>query len=332
MSTATRLDADIPRTIAVAYNDDLHLKPHLNEIEKLGEAEVIDTAREVAAVLNEQLVAVKDDVAASLRELKTYDVVINLCEGVLGHPNWEKNFALALEMLRIPHTSCEPIALGICTDKKLVKRILLASGIATPRFWHGEEGGTWIVKPSREDAGIGIDAESVVSSAAEIDARVKYVEQTYRQPALVEEFIDGRELNQSIYFSMTGPVVLPPGEIVFDDALASNERVVGWKAKWASGSREDRGTRNRTPAVIDDTLRREAANVCLRAASVLSLRGYVRFDLRQSHEGKLWIVDINPNPDIGRGSGFRKALDAAGIAFADFLKALIMAAAATHRP
>jgi len=78
-------------------------------------------------------------------------------------------------------------------------------------------------------------------------------------------------------------------------------------------------------------LRREVANVCLRAASVLSLRGYVRFDLRQSREGKLWIVDINPNPDIGRGSGFRKALDAAGIAFADFLKALIMAAA-THRP
>ncbi|HEV7426125.1 MAG TPA: hypothetical protein VGQ46_07130 [Thermoanaerobaculia bacterium] len=317
--------------IAVAYNDDLHLKPHLNEIEKLGEAEVIDTAREIAELLDAQLVAVKDDVAASLLHLKTFDVVVNLCEGVLGHPDWEKNFALGLEMLGIPHTSCEPIALGICTDKKLVKRILLASGIATPRFWHGEEGGAWIVKPSREDAGIGIDAASVVSSSG-VEARVKHVEETYRQPALVEEFIDGRELNQAIYFSTTGPVVLPAGEIVFDDELAANERVVGWKAKWASGSREDRGTRNRTPAVIDDTLRRSIANVCLRAASVLSLRGYVRFDLRQSREGKLWIVDINPNPDIGRGSGFRKALDAAGIAFADFLKALIMAATTTHRP
>ena len=317
--------------IAVAYNDDLHRKPHLNEIEKLGEAEVIDTAREIAELLDAQLIAVKDDVAASLLELRAFDVVVNLCEGILGHPDWEKNFALGLEMLGIAHTSCEPIALGICTDKKLVKRILLASGIATPRFWHAEEGGTWIVKPSREDAGIGIDAASVVSSTAEIEARAKYVEETYGQPALVEEFIDGRELNQAMYFDVNGPVVLPPGEIVFDDDLSANERVVGWKAKWASGSREDRGTRNRTPAVIDDTLRREVANVCLRAASVLSLRGYVRFDLRQSREGKLWMVDINPNPDIGRGSGFRKALDAAGIAFADFLKALIMAAA-THRP
>ncbi|HEV7571941.1 MAG TPA: hypothetical protein VGQ21_10640 [Thermoanaerobaculia bacterium] len=316
--------------IAVAYNDDLHRKPHLNETEKIGEAEVIDTAREIAELLDAQLVAVKDDVAASLLELRGYDVVVNLCEGVLGHPNWEKNFALGLEMLGIAHTSCEPIALGICTDKKLVKRILLGSGIPTPRFWHGEESGTWIVKPSREDAGIGIDAASVVSSTAQIEARVKYIEETYKQPALVEEFIDGRELNQAIYFTAE-PMVLAPGEIVFDDGLATNERVVGSKAKWASGSREDRGTRNRTPAVIDDTLRREVANVCLRAASVLSLRGYVRFDLRQSREGKLWIVDINPNPDIGRGSGFRKALDVAGIAFADFLKALIMAAA-PNRP
>jgi D-alanine-D-alanine ligase len=318
--------------IAVAYNDDLHLKPHLNETEKLGEAEVIDTAREIAEILGAQLVAVREDISKSLLELKNYDIVVNLCEGVLGRPDWEKNFTLGMEMLGIAQTGCEPIATGICTDKKLVKRILLASGIPTPRFWHAEEGGMWIVKPSREDAGIGIDAASVVSSSAEMEARVKFIEETYRQPALVEEFIDGRELNQAIYFAAEGPVVLPPGEIVFDDALAANERVVGWKANWASGSREDRGTRNRTPALIDEKTRDDLKNICLRAASILGLSGYARFDLRQSQDGKLFIVDINPNPDIGRDSGFRKALDAAGITFADFLKALIMAAVARHHP
>ena len=110
-----------------------------------------------------KLVAVKDDVAASLLELQK---LRRRRQPLRRRPrairDWEKNFALGLEMLGIAHTSCEPIALGICTDKKLVKRILLASGIATPRFWHAEEGGTWIVKPSREDAGIGIDAASVV--------------------------------------------------------------------------------------------------------------------------------------------------------------------------
>ena len=320
-----------PASIAVCYNDDVHRKPHLNETEKLGEAEVADTACEVAETLRADLVPVGDDIGPALLALRRYDVVVNLCEGVLGHPDWEKNFALGLEMLGIPQTACEPIAVGICNDKRLVKRILLASGLPTPAFWHGEEGGTWIVKPSREDAGIGIDAASVASTRDAIEARVAYIEETYRQPALVEEFIDGRELNQAIYVTRDGPVVLPPGEILFDDALAPRERVVGWKAKWASGSHEDRATRNHTPAVIDDTLRRDIADICLRAASVLSLGGYVRFDLRQSQTGQLWIIDINPNPNIARDSGFRKALAAEGVAFADFLKALIMAAVARHR-
>jgi D-alanine-D-alanine ligase len=324
-------DTRLPATIAVCYNDDVYLKSHLNETERLGEAEVIDTAREVAETLGADLVPVGDDIGPALLALRRYDVVVNLCEGVLGRPDWEKNFALGLEMLGIPQTACEPIAIGICTDKRLVKRILLASAIPAPRFWHGEEGGTWIVKPSREDAGIGIEAASVASTRDAIEARVTYIEETYRQPALVEEFIDGRELNLAIYFTRDGPVVLPPGEILFDDCLGPHERVVGWKAKWASGSNEDRATRNRTPAVIDDTLRRDVRDICLRAASVLSLGGYVRFDLRQSQTGQLWIVDINPNPNIARDSGFRKALAAGGVPFADFLKALIMAAVARHR-
>jgi len=73
-------------------------------------------------------------------------------------------------------------------------------------------------------------------------------------------------------------------------------------------------------------MRRDVASLCLSAASLLSLRGYSRFDLRQSRTGELWIVDINPNPDIGRGSGLRLALQAAGIAFEEFVDAIIMAA------
>jgi len=318
--------------IAVCYNDDAHLKTHLNEAELAGDEEVVETAREVAVMLGATLVAVRDDVLAALGTLARFDVVFNLCEGVLGSSQWEMNFGLAMEMMGIAHASVDPIAVGICTDKLLVKRLLSAAGLPTPRLWHGERGGRWIVKPSREDAGIGIDSGAVVGSPEAIEARVRLVEETYGQPALVEEFIDGREINQALYFTDDGPVVLPPGEIVFADTLAPHERLVGWKAKWVAGSAEDRATRNVTPAVMDDTLRRDVAALCLRAASVLSLRSYCRFDLRQSPDGRLWILDINPNPDIGRGSGFRRALDAAGVPFPDFLKALIMAASARRRP
>lgn len=300
----------------VAFNDDVDLKPHLNEIERIGEAESGESAREIAELLGAELYPVRD-VRQALRDLKQAGVVFNLCEGVLGNPRYEMHFALGLEMLGIPFTGADPIAVGLCTDKRLVKRLLQAHGITTPG-----DGFPAIVKPSREDAGVGIDRASVVATREEAEARARWIEETYRQPALIEEFIDGREFNQAMYLDR----VLPPGEIVFADELAPEERIVGWKAKWDSGSAEDRATVNRTPGVMDDTLRRDLADLCRKAADVLSIRGYCRMDIRQRPTGELCIVDINPNPDIGPGSGFRKALTAAGIAFRDFLEELMMSA------
>jgi D-alanine-D-alanine ligase len=315
--------------IVVAFNDDADRKPHLNAIERIGEAESGEAAREIAEVLGAELLPVRD-VRAALRDLQGAGCVVNLCEGVLGQPGLEMHFALALELLGVPFTGCDPIATGLCADKALVKRLLQTAGIPTPRGFAvsvAEEvtelpGARAIVKPSREDAGVGIERASVVATVEEARRRAAQVIATYRQPALIEEFIDGREFNQALF----GGVILPPGEIVFAEELAAEERVVGWRAKWDSGSPEDRATVNRTPAEIDDALRGELAALCRRAADVLSIGGYCRFDVRQRPGGELCIVDINPNPDIGPGSGFRRALEAAGIPFRDFLDRLIMAA------
>lgn len=310
--------------IAVAYNDDAAHKTHLNETERLGELEVIATAHEAAQLLGATLVAVRDDVVAAVRELRAFDAVVNLCEGVRGVARYEMHFALALEMAGIAHTSCEPIATGLATDKALVKKLLRAAGVATPRT--RDEGGKppFIVKPSLEDAGIGIDATSVVDDPEE---RIAHVEATYGQPALVEEFIDGCELNQALFLGRA----LPPGEVVFADALAARERVVGWKAKWASGSREDLATVSRTPADLTPAQRDALAQLATHAANVLGLDMYVRFDVRMSADGVMHVIDVNPNPDLGAGSGYRKALDAAGIGFRDFLDALIMRAIERRR-
>lgn len=330
--------------IVVAYNDDAALKTHLNEVERIGEEEVVETANEIASITRGTLMPVRE-VRAALDRLRRDkpDVVINLCEGVAGNPRWEMNFALALEMLGIPFTGCDPVAVGICGDKWMTKQLLRAAGISTPRGFlvcdaadsaavaAEVRGATrWIVKPSREDAGIGIDATSVCSTRKDVTSRCAETIQTYGQPALVEEFIDGRELNQALYEGPDGVVVLPPGEIVFAEQLAPAERVVGWKAKWQSGSAEDRATVNRTPGVMSDTIRRDVADMCVRAANVLSLHGYCRIDIRQRPTGELCIIDINPNPDIGPNTGFRKALSAAGIEFGTFLEQLMMAARASR--
>ncbi|MCU1347158.1 MAG: D-alanine--D-alanine ligase [Acidobacteria bacterium] len=309
--------------LAVAFNDDLHRKAHLNETERLGEAEVIGTATEIAELLGADLVPVRDDLSAALRTLQRYDIVVNLCEGVLGNPRFELNFALALEMLGIAFTGCDPLATALCIDKVRAKRLLAAAGVPVPRSGVLPA----IVKPSREDAGIGIDASSIVTTAEARDAKIREIEATYRQPALVEEFIDGRELNQAMVLGDP----LPPGEVLFASDLAPHERIVGWKAKWAAGSREDLATVNRTPADVDDATRDRIAAICRKAERTLGIGGYCRFDLRQAPTGELFIVDVNPNPDIGRDTGFRKALDAAGITFSDFLGTLIMAARLRRR-
>lgn len=315
----------------VTWNDDLDLKKHLNETEKIGEEAVVVTAKEIAQITGAQLMPVRD-VRATLDELRRDppDVVFNLCEGAGGHPAWEMHFGLALEMLGIAFTGADPTAVGICNDKILTRQLLATAGLPVPRDYPA--GDRWIVKPSREDAGIGIEPASVCSTHDEVARRSEYVLRTYQQRPLVEEFIDGRELNQALFHGRSGAVVLPPGEIVFAGELTASERVVGWKAKWAEGSDEDRATVNRTPAQIDETLRGELAGLCTRAASVLSIGGYCRFDLRQRASGELCIIDVNPNPDIGPGSGFRKALDAAGIAFEDFAGELMIAALSRRRP
>jgi len=313
------------RRIAVAFNDDAALKKHLNPTELLGELEVVDTAHEMAEILSAELVPVRDDVTAAVNACRRFNVVVDLCEGVLGQTRFEKNFALALEMFGIPHTSCDPIALGLCSNKSLVKDLLIAAGIPTPVRYPSHVDviqGTYIVKPSNEDAGIGIEPAAIVETADQLEARRRYVEQTYRQPALIEQFIDGRELNQAVLCGRA----LPTGEVIFAESLDPHERIVGWKAKWDSGSDEDLATANRTPASIDEATRSEVVRICTAAAELFGLDMAVRFDLRQAASGELYIIDINPNPDLGHGTGFRKALDAAGLSFADCLETLIMAA------
>jgi D-alanine-D-alanine ligase len=310
--------------VVVTWNDDAALKPHLNATERFGEEEVAAMAREVAETIGGELMPVRG-VREAIDRLRASrpDLVFNLCEGVAGVPRWEMHFALALEMLRIPFTGCDPIATGICGDKMLTKKLLNVAGIATPRGYEGE--GPFMVKPAREDAGIGIDRAAVCRTPDEVSRRVKHVMKTYHQPAVVEEFIDGREINQALFYGRDGLVALPPGEIVFAASLPAEERVVGWKAKWAEGSPEDLATVSRI-ARPDEVLRRNVEAVCRKTAAALQIGGYFRIDLRQRPSGELCVLDVNPNPDIGSGSGFRKALAAAGIAFADFLKELMMAA------
>ena len=340
--------------VAVAYNDDAHLKGHLNPTEMIGEREVIETAREVSDTLagdhDCHLLPVSESLADATSSLSRFgpDVVINLCEGAFGNTRFESSISLFFDMLGLPHTGCDAIASRIAQDKALLKELLAGAAIPTPEGFASTRGmsdaeflecflrkiGTSraIVKPSREDAGLGIESGSVVASASVALLRAGAIETRFQQPALVEQFVAGGELNQAIYWNAQGAVLLPPGEVIFADELPSEERIVGWEAKWNDGSSADLATLNRTPAQISPGARARLQSICGQTASMLGLSAYCRFDVREDAKGAMFLIDVNPNPDIGRGSGFRKALAAARIEFRDFLNELIIAAvSAPHR-
>ncbi|MBK9754446.1 MAG: hypothetical protein IPO88_13230 [Nannocystis sp.] len=342
--------------IAITYNADTHLKPHLNEVERLGEDEVAESALDVHAALAQhhhcELFPVGDCIAGALLAIRDYapDLVFNLCEGVLGRTRWEAHFVLALDLLGIPYCGCDAVTIALTQDKGLIKQLLRQLGVATPEGLAVAPGcpegqiladidamlrrapsGRVIVKPIREDGGIGVDATGVVRSAAAALARCHAVWAQYQQPALVEAFIDGEEYNLALYASQQGMVALPPGQIVFAPGLAPEARVVGWQAKWNIGSVEDISTESRIAHSLDPTLLAEINATCRHVAGMIGMSGYCRFDLRRGPDGRINIIDINANPDIGPGSGFRKALAAADIRFEDFLCELIHVRLHGHR-
>jgi D-alanine-D-alanine ligase len=164
----------------------------------------------------------------------------------------------------------------------------------------------------RTDASNGITAHSVVSNVKELVRRVRFVRDTFAQSALVEEFIDGRELNVALLaVSPTQWAVLPVAEIVFQN-FGDRPRIVGYEAKWVPGTVEYNGTVPKCPADLPDELAAEIRELAVRAARVLGLRDYGRVDLRLRADNVPFVLEGNPNPDISHDAGFARSALASG--------------------
>src|SRR5262249_4412580 len=152
-------------------------------------------------------------------------------------------------------------------------------------------------KLAAEDASIGIDQGSVVTCQEQLGERAAQLLDHYRQPVLIEEFIDGREFNVAI-IENPDLQVLPIAEIVFAETAAKRWRIVSYEAKWAPGSTEDRATVPRCPTDLSPRLADELTHLAVRAYQLLDCRDYARIDFRVTHAGEPYILEINPNPDL----------------------------------
>jgi D-alanine-D-alanine ligase len=181
-----------------------------------------------------------------------------------------------------------------------------------------------IVKPAREDASVGITRTSVVHDRRQLAAQVARVRARFRQPVLVERYIEGREL----YVSLLGDDALPMHEIDFSTLPADRPRIVTYLGKWAPKSIECRGTRPIKCEGLDDRSRERCVAAARAAFAALGLRDYARVDLRLAADGTPYVIDVNPNCDLSDGAGVSRAASYGGLSYPELIWRVCKAALA----
>ncbi len=259
------------------------------------------------------------------------EVLINLCEGFLGQSKFEANVAAVYEMLGIAFTGNGSRALALCQDKFKTKAILGAFGLPTARgrlmISSAQSHGfrfPLIVKPNAEDASLGITVSSVVYDQEALKTRINQILEIYKQPALVEEYIEGREFNVAILEREgEGIQALPVSEIDFSAMPEGVPHICSYEAKWYADHELYRCTPPICPAPIDDDLRVKIQQLALAAFRAMGCRDYGRVDMRLGEDGQLYILEVNPNPDISLDAGYARALQAEGLAYHEFWEIMI---------
>ena len=288
------------------------------------------SARAVTDGLNESGVTARyftfgKDIVGLAESFRSFgaDAVFNLSECPLNSAQKEPHGAAFLELLRLPYTGNGPMPLAVCNDKALTKRILASHGIATPGFRlysgvpRGPSGLAFpvIVKPSREDGSAGITEDSIVEDEAGLASRVAHVIEKYNQEALAEEFVGGREFNVAVLGNGTAEDpfrAFPPAELVYRNR---RWRICSFESKWDPGHPSYAEIAPQCPAEVPDELRAGLTLLTIECARVFGLCGYSRVDFRTDGNGKLFVLEVNPNPDISPDAGLARAACAGGFSY-----------------
>jgi len=264
---------------------------------------------------------------------KQPDLIFNLCESIGNESTHEMHVAGLYELLGIPYTGAPAFILGTCLNKARTKEILTFHGIKTALFAIVKNIGELqeenldlkyplIVKPSREDASVGIENGSIVEDFISLKKRVRTIFNDYDQPALIEEYIGGRELNVGIVGNKR-PIVFPVSEIDFSGLPADYPKIVTYNAKWMQGTPEYIGTIGVCPAPISGDLEKKVKEIALKCYKVMGLRDYGRIDFRIDKNNVPYVLEANPNPDLSDDAGFARSARAYGLSFEDTITKIV---------
>ena len=300
--------------------------------------DVLGVAKDVSAALDAagfsvDTIGVTDDVGGAVNDIANLrpDAVFNLCESFAGQGRFEAAFPLLLDLAGLAYTGSTAPTLMLSVYKDRAKQILQAAGICTPVGLRIDGPvvpdtfvmpGPMIVKPSREDASVGISAASVVCTREALQAQVAHVWERYRQPVLIEQFIEGREIYVGKVDVPLEPGardvtqrILPLFEVDFSTMPPNRHHVVTFEAKWDESSVDYLSTPTRPVHDLPAGAAERIELVAHAAFAALDLRDYGRVDIRLSREGVPYVIDVNPNCDVSKAAGFAKAAAAAGLSY-----------------
>lgn len=241
------------------------------------------------------------------------DLVFNLCEGVHGIAHWEDHVAAALEMAGVPFTGAGSWTMAACRRKAVANAILTAAGLPVPR-WLVAQGRIpdefplpAIVKPAAEDASAGLDRASVCIDRKQLRQRVAAMTEQFEE-VLVQQYVAGREFN----VGFVGDRTLPVAELDFTGMPEGSWPILTYAAKWHVGSPEDLGSVPVCPTQISQRLADRLTRVAEAAWRTMQGKGYGRVDLRVDDQGRPWVLEVNPNPDITDSAGLSRMGRAVG--------------------
>jgi len=295
------------------------------------EFHVIQTLRELGHRIS--VLGFVDDIAALVGVLgeNRPDIVFNLTEHLGGDRRQDKNIAALLEMTGIGFTGTGPAGLLLCRDKRVCKQLLSLHKIRVPGFISLPPGRKLripkalryplVVKPALEDSSEGISNASLVADEAALVERAHFVHQRWDQPAIAEEYIEGREL----YVGVIGNnrlKVLPPRECFFKSDAADAPNLLTYRLKWNEQYRKKWNIEFGF-AELDEPVAEHVKRVCKKVYRVLQLRDYGRIDLRLRSDNRLFVLEANPNPDIAYGEEVAEAAQKAGISYKNLIDRIL---------
>lgn len=258
-------------------------------------------------------------------------VVFNLVEFFRDDAGLESAVAGVYDLYGVPYTGSSPFVLGLCRRKAMTKQVLLANGVPTPRYRlvrsarfprrHGLHY-PMIVKPAHEDASLGVWKESVAHSLPELEAAIERLVAEGRVPILVEEFIEGREIHAAVLGNRP-PRVLPIVEYDFSEVSTGHPPIISYDVKWNPLDETYHQVHELCPAPLPRRLARRVAAVALEAFRVTGCRDYARIDMRLTPDGRVYVLEVNPNPDLTESVSFMLAAERSGLSFGATLRRIV---------